>query len=356
MEDRVFLKKQMHALIIVGIPSETKFGEQMYNVVLADVQPDVYNGRPTGCYKWITSKAQISKSNIIREIMIRKDTDKKVEGFNFRVENGEIKGNPASLERFKSEPVVILSQILNQNDNVIAYRCALANGELKAIKVEKLLEYCERKEKAEKIPIQNAVYVPATPDKVAHIKSYAGTEFYCEYSADRSSLIKAREEQTKQVITEAKKREKEISPLDIYTPEQITEIKLMKQNEKNAFPAWIGDPKLSAEQMRALRIGANKGIDIRHVAKPEYEVRCINLFILEAENNNNLVGVITPEHSFNQLSFIAYALQFGLDVERIINKELSLDFIEDEVNRMQQHIYSETNTPGKKFKAEDIDV
>ena len=288
---------------------------------------------------WKFSRCTLNESQIIESLKAGNTW------INASIDKGKLGGNGASLTRFTSNtvrPLVILSQITDGNSRVLGYRVIYYNGDVAAVPLKKMIEFGNVTTNKKGIPVQNAIFVPSDEKQTAHYKTYPNKQFIEEiyrHNKNKNTVKPAR-------VTE-KKNEKNLSSLEeIFTKEQIRELKTGKRNGVNV--RIYANPALSPEQMAELRKGLEKGVDVRCLANPQFSPQLMKYYIADLKYGANIKSYLNPEYTLAQLAEVSTAYFNGLDISQLSDPKLSARQMEEISTRLKLGIW-------KKHDVKDMD-
>lgn len=312
--------------IIVGIDSNESY--KSYRVLVATITPKTEEKQ----YNWGFECKLISEQNLLNILH-----NKSIKWLNIKLENGKIKGSTGSLDRFNCEnkPYVIISQLVNSDGKIIGYKIANYNGGVKNIPIKEMIAYGNRSTKKGFVPVQNAIFVPASENaKSAHFKSYPNHSFIEERivtnkntNADKRRVNTVNNNKTLNRLEE------------IYTKEQIKELKLGKEHKVDI--RIYANPSLSAEQMRILRGGLEQKVNVRPFAFPDYDVKSMRYYILELKTGMDIRQYLSPKYSIAQIAELSIAVDEGLDVSKMQDPNLSVRQMQERRIRLENNAFYE---------------
>ena len=238
--------------------------------------------------------------------------------YNAYLDNGVLKGI-GSLTRFddsKHPPIVIIS-VIKAEDKIIGYRVCNAHRKIGAYRKKDLISYCERMVKAngKTPPIQNGVFVSATDDVEAHIRSFPNSEFVEERierkESPKASVAKVNKEENNSKLSRLQ---------ELFTDAQIEQLKLGKKNGVDI--RVYGDPKLSAEQMREIRKGLENGIDAAVYASPEYPEDVMRALRINAKFGVNIKYFVNPKLNVDQIFELSTGWLSGVEISKFADPSI----------------------------------
>lgn len=309
--------------VVVGIDNINN--NKVYRVLVATAEQT----EDKGVYRWEFKCIMMDKNQIL-------DTFRnKTNWLNIKLENNEIKGSSGSLTRFEDnehKPYVIISQITDGHDKTLGYKVADYNGNVTNIVLKEMLAYGNRMTKANKIPVQNAIFVPADGDKREHYKSYPN----CRFIIEVLKVNKNKYAENKRVAI--KQNEKKLSRLEeIYTKEQIIELKTGKANGVDI--RIFANPALSPKQMNILRRGLERGLNVKPLAFPEFNEMSMRYYIEDLANGMDIKKYLNPQYNIEQISELSLAVEQGLDISKMANPKNSANTMAEIRERLENNIW-----------------
>ena len=309
----------MFKIAIVGIDSMNNSPEKVYRAVISEYK-NIDNSKP-GYYTWNFKCEMLPEYKILE--LLQKYGEDKFLNLGFNKTTGKVTGKVASLDRFKPSkshrPLVIIGQIQTKEGKLLGYIVATYDGKIQRIQLKEMLAYGARCTNNGTIPVQNAAYVPADNNgKSAHYKAYSGMPFIeCLHDIGVNKYTDTRKVQTSE-------NKKTLSKLEeIYTKEQIRELKLGKKNGVKI--AIYADPKLTAGQMRALREGLEQKVDVRPFAHPDYKEICMDYYVDCLIDKTNIKPFLSPKYNEAQLFQLSLACLEGVNISDMCDAKLSAD-------------------------------
>lgn len=311
--------------IVVGIDKIN--GAKTYRVIAATVTP-----KGSNMYDWVFNCRMLTEQQVIQAL------NTGVSWLNIKLDGGTIKGSSGALSRFEdseSKPFVIISQLTDTNGRLLGYKVADYNGNVKNITIKEMIAYGNRATKTNKIPVQNAIFVPEDAGKKAHYKSYPNCSFINEVMPVGKN--KYARKPTKVPLS---KNEKTLSKLEeIYSLEQIAEL---REGKKNGVDIRIyANPALSSLQMNALRKGLEKGVNVKPFASPDYDHMAMKWYINDAKAGINIKSYLNPNYTIGQLSEISLAAEEGLDLSILADINKSPDEMAEIRERLEAKIWKD---------------
>ena len=263
-----------------------------------------------------------------------------IECLNAEVVNGKIRGKTGDLNRFinpVNRPLVILSEISANGEDTLGYKIINYEGNVKNVIIKELLAYCARSTRLGGIPIQNAQYVPATNDQKAHIRNYPGNSFIKEI------IVRKRSQQAQPAQVAKSENKKALSKLEeLFTPEQINELKLGKQNGVDI--RIYGNNKLSADQMNAIRNGLQEGLNAGLYADPRYSVESMRYLRADLRYGIDISYFMNPKYSLEQLSELDSGFLSGVDISKYADPSNTPEQMAEIRMRLEHNIWKEHTT------------
>ena len=261
----------------------------------------------------------------------------KVRMLNVKLDGNKLKGLTGSLGRFENginNPLVIVSELVADGRGVIGYKVANYDGTVKNVTVEDLIQHSMKTNQLGGIPIQNGQFVVETGGQRAHIRCYPGGDYIKEVIERKKSV------NAKPATLDTDKNTKSLSKLEeLFTPEQINELKIGKQKGVNI--KVYGNNKLSAEQMRVVREGLQDGLDAKIYADPEYSVDAMRLLRADMKYGVDVSYYLNPKYSAEQLSELAEGFITGVDVSIYADPKNTPDEMAEIRMRLENNIWRE---------------
>lgn len=256
--------------------------------------------------------------------------------YNLAIEGGKVVGKAGALSRYDStkQQFIIVAQIENIDGKTVGYKIADINGNVKNVPLKRIIGVAESAERKGGIAFPNAIFVPETSDRAAHLKSFPDREFYKEV------LIQNKNKHTVVKDINEKENEKKLSKLsDIYTKEQIEQLRLGKEA---GVPIKVyGNPELSAEQMKILRMALEDRLDIRAIAFPEYKTNIMRVYVEELRVGNNIKAYLNPKYNEAQIAQLSLGYESGVDLSKMANPSLGADSMAEIRLRLERGIWKD---------------
>ena len=287
---------------------------------------------------WKFSKKMVNEAELINAIK---------KGFNIinaKVDGNRIKGSTGDLKRFNNNvnnPLVILSELVDNNGTILGYKVATCEGTVKNIKQKELTAYCERISRKSGIPIQNGMYISEKDGQKAHIRSYPGGEYFKEV-IERKKASNAKKPEINQEKTKSALERLE----EIFSKEQIKELQKGRENKVN-FKVYA-NPKLSAEQMAVIRGALEKGLNGSLIADPAYSIDAMKYLVSDMKYGVDVSYYLNPAYSAEQLSVLGDGFISGVDVSKYADPKLTPEQMTEIRVRLENNIWKE-----HEVKAED---
>lgn len=307
---------------LVGI-EENKSGERAYRVMLAEIEGDNRQ------YSWKFRCQRLNEASLI-------ELRNRINILNVDIVGGKLKGKTGSFDRFKDKPLVILSQLVNTEGKIVGYKVADFNGKVKNIRLKDIVEHGIKCKKADKVPVQNAIFISEAEDKRPHYKSYPDSYFIEE------EIIKTQKNpyvDNRPVNTRANEKSLMRKLEDIYTPEQIEQLR--KGKKRGVQIKIYADPKLNYKQMMALRQGLEKGYNVRPYAHVEYTYDVMQFYNLQQKFKRDIKPFLNSRYNLQQLAELALASEEGLDISKMADPELSATKMAERRIRMENNVFYE---------------
>ena len=263
--------------------------------------------------------------------------EKKLTLRNAAIKDGKLVGTTGSLERFKAKtngypPMVIISEVVDSDDNVLGYKICSSFGEVKTISIKDVLKMCETIQNSEMIPFQNAVYVSGDSAKKAHLRAFVEGDFVKEVIHRKKSAY------AEPAVVKTSEASKNLARLEeMFTQEQIVELKLGKQHGVNI--KVYGNNKLSPAQMAVIRKTMEEGLDPRPFASPEFSVQAMRMYLADLRYGVDISNYINPKYTIDQLNEISLGYMEGLDVSSYADPKLSAEEMAERRMRLESGIW-----------------
>ena len=126
---------------------------------------------------------------------------------------------------------------------------------------------------------------------------------------------------------------------EIFSKEQIEQLKLGKRQGMNIKK--IANPKLSAQQMKALRGIESCGHDCKVFADPRYSVEALMLIKAEAKYHGDLSCMMNPEYSAEQLAILSIANDDGIDIKKLGGPKVNVEEMQERLVRLQMETWKQ---------------
>lgn len=328
--------------LIVGIEkANAQMPENVYRVLFFRCSNNPYDRQ------WQFTKHRLTEKQLAD--MIKSKTARIL---NATVVKDRIKGTTGSLTRFGPNTLVVISQIVLEGHGVIGYKVVDFNGNIKNVKLKDLLAYCNEVVKKGGIPLQNAVYVPATENTRDHIRSFENGDFIVE-------LIKMRKVNVPNVgkveekaagkegeVKEAGKKEDGLNRKDkvkmleeMYTKEQLKELQLGKEHGVNI--KVYSNPRFTPEQMRILREALEEGLPAKIIANPDYDSLAMRYLRADMRNGIDVRNYASPVFDAYQLHQLSLGYTAGVDITKYANPALSAMEMADIREHLESGIWKE---------------
>lgn len=293
--------------------------------------------------KYTVYSLEFRRVAVLSEKELIKAIQNGMEFENVAVENNQLKGTSGSLSRFDTKPYVILSRVADHRDTTIGYDISDYSGRVRRVLLKHCLAFARSKTTENEIPFQNAIYVPDTIEKKAHIKSYTGHDFPTvqikaannRHSIQQSkagvvSLVKANFDAI------SKKMQSE------YTKEQLEQLRLGVQH-KIAYSLYA-NKDISAEKMRLMREHMERGYLPTTIAHPSFiipcSIDCLQYVLAVDAMGRDVRSLLNPKYTVPQMVQINLGLILGLDVNEYADPSLSVQSMEKIRIRMEGKYWS----------------
>lgn len=318
--------------VVVGIDNLDNI--KKYRVVMCEYKE---TDKGSGYYTWnykceMMDEAKIRKliNNFGKDFFLNLGIDTK----------GQIGGRSASLTRFNQgnnnhRPLVIIAHCQTADGKTLGYSVATYDGKVRTVSLKEMIAYGLRCNKNNLIPVQNAIFVASEDaDKAAHFKSYPEMPFINSlYETGKNKYTEQRKVQVKQ-------NEKTLSRMDeIFTKEQINQLRLAK--EHGVDYRIIGNPNLSANQMKVLREGLEMGVNVRPYAHPEYNPLCMMYYNDCLDNHIDIKPFLSSKYNAQQLFQLALGSENGVNIEKMCNPKLGANEMAEIRERLEANIWKD---------------
>lgn len=306
MEAKVSNEKPLRIAYIVGIEQSNP---KVYRVIECSVTPTSDLKQHQTGRIWEYTPRRLEESAMIEYATSMHVANAKVEG-------GKLVGRHASLSRFDTARVVVMSIIkLGDTDKVAGYRVANTNGNITKIKEDELIEHCRKAESVGKVYIQNMIFSNDSNESSAHIRQYVNGQVPVE-------VLTTSKQKPKTSIIERRKMEKLAkNGYDINA----------KEHNKDLF---------NAEQKKVLIDAKQQGIDIRLIFNPKIKAECMRYYVAELKIGNDITPYLNPEYTVDQLSVLSVAAESGVDMSKLSNPNLSYNDMMELYERLDKQIWS----------------
>lgn len=250
---------------------------------------------------------------------------------NVAVENNQLKGTSGSLSRFDAKPYVVLTRVADHRDTTIGYDISDCYGITRRVLLKNCLSFARGKVAKNEIPFQNAIYVPDTLEKKAHIKSYSGHDFptvQLKAANNKHSI-----QQSKAGVVSIKKANLDALSKKMqneYTKEQLEQLRLGVQN--NIAYSLYANKDISAEKMRLMREHMERGYLPTTIAHPSFiipcSIDCLQYVLAVDAMGRDVRSLLNPKYTVPQMVQINLGLILGLDVNEYADPSLSVQAME----------------------------
>ena len=261
----------------------------------------------------------------------------RVQVLNAKVEKGAIKGKTGDLSRFEgkvNKPLVIISELVAEGQDVIGYKISNHEGNVKNITTKELIGYCNRMTKNGGIPIQNGMYVPDKDGQKAHIRCYPNGDYIKE------TIERNKSKNAQPATVNSTENAKSISKLEeLFNKEQINELKVGKQAGVDI--KIYGNNKLSAEQMKVIREGLQEGLNTKLFADPAYPVASMRMLRADLKYGVDVSYYLNPKYTPEQLSELSLGFISGVDVSKYADPKISAEEMTEIRMRLENNIWKE---------------
>lgn len=311
---------------VVGIDTDN-LNNKVYRVLLSDISK-----KGNDEYNW-KFRCNLVPEEKLRGLPVNK-------WLNIKFENNKITGLGAALSRFNStnhHPYVVLSKLVSDDDRILGYKIASYDGAVKNIPLKSILAYGNRIAKMGAVPIQNAIFIPADGDKREYFKSYPDCDFIKEVIHINKNT---KAEQKRVQLQKNGKTLNNTSKLEeIYTKDQLVQLKLGK--DKGVDIRIYANPALTAHQMKQLRKGLEMGLNVKPIAFPEYKVDAMAYYIDTLEAGFDIRTFTNPKYDIGQIAELALAYELGLDISKMSNPKYAANEMAEIRERLERNIWKD---------------
>lgn len=324
---------------IVDVIKQDKL--KYYNIV----EWDIVNKQISNCrtYKGILSDELIATMTHSKNLNL-------VNGLVVKGKTGyEIKGKEASLDRFSGniKPYTILARIETNEGKLLGFVVASSNGDVRNIRNKELLEMCESINSKGGTPLQNAMYMSGVKNnkgtgvKGPYIKAYKNIEFPIVVVNMNKGKKRTVEKVKMETIPENKKKENIQKMSELFTDEQLVELKQAKEAGVNI--KVIANPKFSPEQMHIIWETEAEGLPGKLFAYPEIPEGNMELYKDDLENGLDISNRINPKFNIGQLMQLSLAEESGFRMDRVCGPEVSAREMRELRTRTEGKLWSHLN-------------
>lgn len=266
----------------------------------------------------------------------------KTEILNGKLVNGRVQSIGYNYKIFEEQagnkPSIILNVIKDKNGNVLGYTVLDTNNyKVANIQLKKALEIAELFSKHGLKAYQNAIYVPGSADKRAHIKGHM-----CSFDEviittpkkNRVNKVTQSRESVEAASKAVKNKNSEESP---FNKDQLKVLKAA--SIKGLAYKKIANPKLSAEQMKILMEIEEAGFDCRYLADPDFKVDALKFYKVEVKNGADIRPYIDKRFNAAQLMQISDGVELGIDYKQYMNPDIDGVEMEEIKTRLQTEMW-----------------
>lgn len=259
----------------------------------------------------------------------------KINILNARASGSRVKGTTGDLKRFnngKNRPLVVVSEI-KSNETLLGYKVADYNGVVKNVKLQELMNYCDKVSKQGGVPVQNCMYIPEKDGQKAHLRSYPGYKMPVE-RIERKKSANAKKPKVVDKTAEAKSKLEQI-----FTKEQIRQLQLGKQENVNI--RIYANPKLSAEKMEVIRKALKDGLHGEWIADPAYDIKVMKYLVADMKYGVDVSYYLNPEYNLEQLRELGSGFIAGVDVSKYADPSLPVSKMIQIREELEREIWKE---------------
>lgn len=249
---------------------------------------------------------------------VREIYERKYDIQNAEIVNGDLKGRPASLDRLKYKPLILLKALVlnNKTKDVIGYE-VYYNSQVKKLRVADViaLATAHSKESADGCAIANAQIVKGL-DKDTHIRNYPNFgDFRIE-----EHIIKVRKSEKVEEAVRTTKEQKSQRLREVYSDKQLEQLRLGKKAgiDINVY----SNPELSHGKMREIRRGLVDRVDAGIFASPKFSIGAMRLLRTDMKLGIDVSTYINPRYDIYQLSELSDGYVAGLEISEYANPNI----------------------------------
>lgn len=299
-----------------------------YRVAIANI-----NGNNLNTATWVFNLKLMTEMDIVNSIL------KGAEWSNVALDGTKrfkLTGKTGALTRFTDcassvRPLVIMAQLCD-GDRTIGYKVANYEGKVTNIRIKELEAYGERMSRNGVIPVQNAIWVPASEDKKGYFKPYVENQFL------KIVVPKSENKYTEVKKVDTDKNSKALKSIeDIFSKEQIAELTLGKRNGVNI--KIYANPALSAKQMSIIRLGLEDGVKANLVAFPQFKEDAMQFYMDDLRDNMDITKYLNPQYSLAQISELSLGHASGIDISKFANPKIPAKDMAEIRERLERGIW-----------------
>lgn len=284
----------------------------------------------TGNFRFPNFKEFATKTVSKAEILNGKLVDGRVEsiGYNYKIFE----------EQAGNKPSIILNVIKDKMGNVLGYTILDTNNfKVANVQLKKALEIAELFNKHGLKAYQNAIYVPGSKDKRAHIKGHMCSFDEVIISTPKKNRASKVTQSKESVDAASKAVENKGSEESPFSKEQL---KILKTAANRGLPyKKIANPKLTPEQMAILMEIEVMGFDCRYLADPDFKIDALKFYKAEVKNGADIRPYIDKRFNAAQLMQISEGVELGIDYKQYMNPDLDGVEMEEIKTRLRTEMW-----------------
>lgn len=299
-----------------------------YRVAIANI-----NGNDINTATWVFNLKLMSEIDIANSLL------KGAEWANVMLDNNKrfkITGKTGSLNRFTDnessiKPLVIMAQLCD-GERTIGYKVANYEGKVTNIRIKELEAYGERISRNGGLPVQNAIWVPASEGKKGYFKPYVENQFI------KITVQKSENKYTEVKKVDTDKNTKALKSIEeIFSKEQIAELTLGKRNGVNI--KVYANQALSAKQMSIIRSGLEDGVKANLLAFPQFKEDAMQFYMDDLRDGMDITKYLNPSYSLAQITELSLGYASGIDLSKLANPKIPAKDMAEIRERLERGIW-----------------
>lgn len=266
----------------------------------------------------------------------------KIEILNGKLVNGRVQAIGYNYKIFEDQagnkPSIILNVIKDKIGNVLGYTILDTNNyKVANIQLKKALEIAELFNKHGLKAYQNAIYVPSSKDKRAHIKGHMCSFDEVIITTPKKNRVNKVTQSKESVDAASKAVENKSSEESPFSKDQLKVLKAA--SIKGLAYKKIANPKLSAEQMKILMEIEETGFDCRYLADPDFKIDALKFYKAEVKNGADIRPYIDKRFNAAQLMQISEGVELGIDYKQYMNPDIDGVEMEEIKTRLRTEMW-----------------